>query len=263
MVGSSASDGPSFFSGGASFFSRGASFFSGGASVVRPASRQAELRVRPSLAAAAVPGGAGAGAVWAWLWVRGAVPAGVRELAAEGSPPWPGRLRPRARARDKRKVLGQRGRNPRHLLAARGAGDADAGPVERLLGHQVGNANFLEQFLHEQAVVAAIVGDDGTERRRIHHQRSVRRDHRRKAGGKAAEPALERIAPGGVDQGDLDAGAAAVDFAEHRLQAEAVAANIRLGPDLGVDRDHVALAADWTPNPLKKISATEPGLMRP
>ncbi len=125
---------------------------------------------------------------------------------------------------------------------ARCAGDADAGAVERLLRHQVGDADFLEQLLHEQAVIAAIVGDDGRERRRIHHQRTVRRDHRRKAGRKAAEPALERVAPGGVDQGDLDAGAAAVDLAQHRLQAEAVAANIRLGPDLRIDRDHIALA---------------------
>ena len=81
------------------------------------------------------------------------------------------------------------------------------------------------------------------QRRRIHHQRAVRRDHRRKAGGEAAEPALERIAPGGIDQRDLDAGAAVVDFAQHRLEAEAVAADVRLGPDLGIDRDHVALAA--------------------
>ncbi len=125
---------------------------------------------------------------------------------------------------------------------ARGAGDADAGAVERLFRHQVGNANFLEQFLHEQAVVAAIVRDDRRERRRIHHQRAVRRDHRREPRGKAAEAALERIAPGGVDQRDLDAGAAAVDFAQHRLEAEAVAPDVGFGPDLGVDRDHEALA---------------------
>ena len=130
-------------------------------------------------------------------------------------------------AGDEREILGQRRRNPRHLLAARGTGDADAGAVQRFLGHQVGDADFLEQFLHEQAVVAAIVGNHRRKRRRIHHQRAVRRDHRRQAGRKAAEPALERIAPGGVDQRDLDAGAAAVDLAQHGFEAEAVAADIR------------------------------------
>ena len=64
----------------------------------------------------------------------------------------------------------------------------------------------------------------------------------RQAGRKAAEPALERVAPGGIEQGDLDAGAAAVDVAQHRLEAEPVAADVRLGPDLRVDRNHVALA---------------------
>ena len=77
---------------------------------------------------------------------------------------------------------------------------------------------------------------------------------------KAAEPALERIAPGGVDQGDLDARAAAVDFAQHRLQAEAVAANIRLGPDLGVDRDHVALAAGLDAEPAEENQRDRAGL---
>ena len=107
---------------------------------------------------------------------------------------------------------------------AGGAGHPDAGPVQGFFGHQIGNANFLEQFPHEQAAVAAIVGNHRRERGRIHHQRAVRRDHRRKAGGKAAEPALERIAPGGVDQRDLDAGTAAVDFAQHRFEAETVTA---------------------------------------
>src|SRR5438552_2974071 len=69
------------------------------------------------------------------------------------------------------------------------------------------------------------------------------RDDRGKAGGTAAEPALERIARGCVDQGDLDTGAAAVDLAQHRFKAETVASNVRLGPYLRIDRDHVALAA--------------------
>ena len=148
-----------------------------------------------------------------------------------------------AAPRDEGEILGQRRRNPRHLLAARGAGDADAGAVQRLLGHQIGGADFLEQFLHEQAVVAAIVRDDRRQRRRIHHQCTVRRDHRREPGRKAAETAFERVAPGGIDQGDLDAGAAAVDLAQHGFEAETVAADVRLGPDLRIDRDHVALAA--------------------
>ena len=52
---------------------------------------------------------------------------------------WP---RP-ARTRDKRKVFGQGGRNPRHLLTAGCAGDADAGPVEDLFG--AGGRRFLQR----------------------------------------------------------------------------------------------------------------------
>ena len=94
----------------------------------------------------------------------------------------------------------------------RGPGNAVARAIEDVFRHQIGNAHLFHQFADEQAVRAAAVADDGTERRRIHHQRSIRRDHRREAGGKTAETALERVAPGGVDQRDLDAGAAAVDF---------------------------------------------------
>ena len=91
-------------------------------------------------------------------------------------------------------------------------------------------------------MISASVGDHRTQRRRIHHQRSIRRNHRRKASRKAAEPALERIAAAGVEQGNLDTGAAVVDFAQNRFEAEAVPANVGFGPDLGVDRYHVALA---------------------
>jgi len=91
-------------------------------------------------------------------------------------------------------------------------------------------------------VITAIVRYDRAKRRRIHHQRTIGCNDRRKAGGETPEPALPWIAPGGVDQRDLDAGTAVVDFAQHRFQAEAVAADIWLGPDLRVDRNHVALA---------------------
>src|SRR5205085_2874730 len=50
-------------------------------------------------------------------------------------------------------------------------------------------------------------------------------------------------APASIDQRDLDAGAAAVDLPQHGLEAETVTADVRLGPDLGINRDHVALAA--------------------
>src|SRR5205823_6977970 len=55
--------------------------------------------------------------------------------------------------------------------------------------------------------------------------------------------AVDAVAPGGIDQRDLDDGGAAVDLAQHGVEAEAVPADVRLGPDLGIDRDHVALAA--------------------
>ena len=38
-------------------------------------------------------------------------------------------------------------------------------------------------------------------------------------------------------------GASAVDLSQHGLEAETVTANVGFGPDLGVDGDHVALAA--------------------
>src|SRR5207245_7450432 len=61
------------------------------------------------------------------------------------------------------------------------------------------------------------------------------------AGREAAEPALERVAPGGIDQRDLDAGAAGVELAEHGFEADAVAAHVGFGPDLRIDRQQVAL----------------------
>jgi hypothetical protein len=91
-------------------------------------------------------------------------------------------------------------------------------------------------------VIAAAIADDRAQSRRIHHQRAARCDHRSEPGGEAAEPAFERIAAGCVQKRNLDAGAAAVDLAQHGLEAEAVAAHVGLGPDLGIDRDHVTLA---------------------
>ncbi|MGY4448691.1 hypothetical protein ACVWZR_003351 [Bradyrhizobium sp. i1.3.1] len=91
-------------------------------------------------------------------------------------------------------------------------------------------------------MIAARVRDHRGQCRRVHHQRAVRRDDRRQAGREAAEPALEGIAPGGVDQRDLDARATGIELAEHGLQAETVAADVGFGPDLRVDRQHVALA---------------------
>ena len=222
----------------------------------------AEARIGPVLTAraAAVPVLPPAGAAWGrcchrrgWRWGWCCDRRGWRRRRRSRNGGRRGRRshrrrrlarRPGARAaRDEGEILGQRGRNPRHLFLPRGAGDADTGAVQRFFRHQVGGADFLQQLFHEQAAVAAIVGNHRRERGRIHHQRAVRRDHRRKAGGKAAEPALERVAPGGVDQRDLDAGAAAVDLAQHGFEAETVAADVRFGPDLGIDRNHVALAA--------------------
>ena len=148
----------------------------------------------------------------------------------------------RARARNEGEVFRKRRRNPGHLLAVRGAGHADAGAIERFFRHQVGNADFLEQLLNEQAVVAAIVRNHRTERRRIHHQRTVRRNHRRKAGRETSKPTFVRIAPGSIDQRNLDARAAVVDFAQDCLETDAIPPDICLGPYLGIDGYHETLA---------------------
>src|SRR6202012_5137923 len=70
----------------------------------------------------------------------------------------------------------------------------------------------------------------------------IRRNHRRKTGGETAEAAFVRVAPGRVDQRNLDPGATVIEFTQHGFEADAIAPDVRLGPDLGVDRNHEALA---------------------
>jgi len=61
----------------------------------------------------------------------------------------------------------------------------------------------------------------------------------------------------------LTPAATAVYLAQNRLEAETIAAHIGFGPDLAIDRDHVALAARLHAKAEKKIRATEPGLILP
>ncbi|MGY3471581.1 hypothetical protein ACVW0I_008452 [Bradyrhizobium sp. LM6.11] len=63
----------------------------------------------------------------------------------------------------------------------------------------------------------------------------------RPAEKEAAEPALERVAPGSIDERDLDSGAAGVELAKHGFEADAVAAHVGFGPDLRIDRQQIAL----------------------
>src|SRR5207245_3834718 len=62
-----------------------------------------------------------------------------------------------------------------------------------------------------------------------------------------AETALEWIAAGGVEDGDFDPGALAVHLGKQRFEAVSVASHVRLGPDLGIGRDHVGLPVGLNP----------------
>ena len=59
-----------------------------------------------------------------------------------------------------------------------------------------------------------------------------------------AEAALIGVAAGGVDDDELGLGALLVHRVQHLFDADAVAADVGFLPDRGIDRDHVALAAD-------------------
>ena len=61
--------------------------------------------------------------------------------------------------------------------------------------------------------------------------------------GRAAEIALIRIVPRRVDDGDFASGAFVGHIAEDLVEAEAIATNVALVPNLGVDRNEIALPA--------------------
>jgi len=76
---------------------------------------------------------------------------------------------------DEGEILRQRRGIPRHLLAARGAGDADAGAVQRFLSHQIGGADSLSSSRTNRLWSVPLSGMTELSARRIHHhQRTVR-----------------------------------------------------------------------------------------
>src|SRR5262249_5286606 len=94
-----------------------------------------------------------------------------------------------------------------------------------------------QQLGHEDAVLATAFVDDLAETGGRHHQRVGGRHDRGEAGWRAAEPALEGIAARRIDDDELHG--AAIELAQYGLDADAVARNIPLAPDLRIDRNHV------------------------
>ena len=156
------------------------------------------------------------------------------------------------RLQGEREIRHQRRRKPGHLLPLRAAGHTHSRAIESLFGRQSRRAKLTDEFVDEQAMLAAGVVDDGARRRGVHHQRAGRGIDRGKSGRHRPKAPLERISPRRIEHGDLDLGAAAVHLLEDRIETDAVAAHVRLGPDLSVDRNDVAL-----PRRLDGVAAEE------
>ena len=120
--------------------------------------------------------------------------------------------------------------------------------VTRVLLKAVSSAGLrgevVEQLGHQHAVLALEIVGHLARRRRGQDQRVFGRRDRRQAVGVGTETALIGVAAGGVDHDEFDLGALLLHRVEHGLDADAVAADIGFLPDRGIDRDHVALAAD-------------------
>ena len=101
-------------------------------------------------------------------------------------------------------------------------------------------------------MLAPGVVDDGARRRGVHHQRAGRGIDRSKSGRHRPKAPLERISPRRIEHGDFDLGAAAIHLLEDGVETDAVAADVRLGPDLSIDRNDVAL-----PRRLDGVAAEE------
>ena len=67
--------------------------------------------------------------------------------------------------------------------------------------------------------------------------------HRGKSFGNGTEPALERVSPRCIKNGDLDAGAFAIHLGQDRIETECVTPHVGLDPNLGIDRNHIGLPA--------------------
>ncbi len=132
-----------------------------------------------------------------------------------------------------------------HLLAFGGAGDGDAGLVEGGFG-----AGLRIQIVRAARSPArctgglAVVGDLAR-RRRGQDQRVFRRGDRGEAVRVGAEAALIGVAAGGVDARRAWPWRPSPSSRPAPASiADAVAADVGFLPDRGIDRDHVALAAD-------------------
>jgi len=88
---------------------------------------------------------------------------------------------------------------------------------------------------------ALISRRSSVERGRIEHQSVVRRHGRRKARGISSEAPFERIAASRFEQGDLHQGAARVHLAQNGFEVETVVDDVRLHPDLRIDRQQIGL----------------------
>ncbi|WP_246695350.1 hypothetical protein [Methylobacterium sp. P1-11] len=115
---------------------------------------------------------------------------------------------------------------------------------ERLFRCQVRRAQFLPEFTHEQADITVILAHHFPRRGREKDQAPFRSVDRRQTRRRGSEAALEGILPSRVNHRDLHAHAATVQLAQDRIEADAITTDFRLGPDLRVDGNKIALALD-------------------
>src|SRR5215475_11814611 len=91
-------------------------------------------------------------------------------------------------------LLDHEGGNPRHLLPLGNSRHSGTGPLERLFDGETRRLDLLEQFLHEDAVLAVTILDDRVGRSRVDDERALVADDRRQAARSfGAEAALPRI----------------------------------------------------------------------
>src|SRR6185437_11306176 len=86
---------------------------------------------------------------------------------------------------------------------------------------------------------AVTVTDDHTRRRREQSERAFRGFERGKARRRGAKTPLKRVSSCGVDNDDFYLGAPAVHLGQNNVDADAVAPNVGLTPDLSIDRDQI------------------------
>jgi hypothetical protein len=133
-----------------------------------------------------------------------------------------------------------------------GARYAARGGYEHLLCRAASRPHFLEELGHKQAVLALAIARDLVGRGGISNQGAFRCGGRNQPGAMAAESALERIFPRRIQDDELHPGTASVHLRQYRLQGNSVALNVRVRPDLGVDRKEVVL-----PRELDAVPAEE------